>query len=276
MGSERRTPSRRIRELRVAAVSPQITLGDVNGNVCRVGDSVRAAVEVGAKLVVAPELALCGYAFDDRREAEAAALTRGAQEWGAITSALPAGCVAVVGYAQKDGDYLFNTAAVLTADGYIGDYRKAHLWGRESALFDTGDEAGTIVETPIGRLGVAICYDNEFPEVPRRLALSGAELLALPVNWPYVARPVGEHPPEVIQAMAAARSSRLATVVADRTGRERGIEWTGGSCVITDDGWVTARGSDAVIAATLSLRPPSDKSLPPHNDLFNDRRPNLY
>jgi predicted amidohydrolase len=265
-----------IRRLGVAAVSPEIVLGDVVGNVRRVTDAIRAAVELGAELVVAPELALCGYAFHDRYEAEGAALTRDDLAWGAITSALPAGCVAVVGYAEKDGDGLFNTAAVLTANGHIGGYRKAHLWGGESALFDTGDEAGAIVQTPVGRLGVAICYDNEFPEVPRRLALAGADLLALPVNWPHVTRPGGEHPPEVIQAMAAARSSRLATVIADRTGSERGIEWTAGTCVIGDDGWLAADGSGAIVAATLSLRPSSDKSLPPHNDLFHDRRPTLY
>lgn len=265
-----------LRQLAVAAVSPRIILGDVEGNLRRVRMSIEAAVDAGAQLVVAPELASCGYVFHDRTEAGRAALTRDDGAWDVIASVLPVGCVAVVGYAERADDGFFNSAAVLATDGHIGGYRKSHLWGAESALFDVGDEAGVVISTPIGRLGVAICYDNEFPEVPRRLALAGAELLALPVNWPQVAHPPEEHPAEVIMAMAAARSSRLATVIADRTGSERGVAWTAGSCVISDDGWVTASGGDEIVAATLSLRPPSDKSLPPFNDLFSDRRPALY
>jgi len=191
--------------------------------------------------------------------------------------ALPPGVVAVVGYAERDAGQVFNSAAVLTGERRIGDYRKAHLWGAEAALFERGPSAGALFDTPIGRLAVAICYDNEFPEVPRRLALAGAEVLALPVNWPLLARPAGEHPPETIQAMAAARSSRLATVIADRSGAERGVAWTGGTAVIDEDGWVAALPDDSGSAvATLTLRSPGDKSLPPHNDLFGDRRPELY
>jgi predicted amidohydrolase len=77
--------------------------------------------------------------------------------------------------------------------------------------------------------------------------------------------------------MAAARSSRLATVISDRWGTERGVDWTGGSAVIDEDGWVAALpegGGPAV--ATLTLRTAGDKALPPHNDLFLDRRPDLY
>ena len=77
--------------------------------------------------------------------------------------------------------------------------------------------------------------------------------------------------------MAAARSSRLATVIADRSGAERGVAWTGGTAVIDEDGWVAALPDESGSAvATLTLRAPGDKSLPPHNDLFGDRRPDLY
>lgn len=224
-----------------------------------------------------PELATSGYLFADRAEAATASLTRDDPAWEGLASALPAGAVTVVGYAERDGERLFNSAVVLGSDGVLGHYRKAHLWGREALLFETGDAAGAVVDTPVGRLGVSICYDNEFPEVPRRLALAGAEVLALPVNWPLVARPAGEHPPETIQAMASARSSRIATVVADRRGSERGVEWTGGTAVIDEDGWIAALpGDDGSAVATLVLRSAGDKSLPPHNDLFADRRPDLY
>lgn len=225
-----------------------------------------------------PELATSGYLFADRAEAAAASLTRDDPVWDDLASALPPNAVVVIGYAERDaGGRLFNSAAVLSRDRRLGDYRKAHLWGGEALLFETGDAAGAVIDTPVGRLGVSICYDNEFPEVPRRLALAGAEVLALPVNWPLVPRPAGEHPPETIQAMASARSSRIATVIADRRGSERGVEWTGGTAVIDEDGWIAGLPeADGTAIATLVLRPAGDKSLPPHNDLFADRRPDLY
>ncbi|PVW05275.1 carbon-nitrogen hydrolase [Microbacterium sp. Gd 4-13] len=263
------------RTLRVAATSPDIRVGEVAGNFARIRDAVLRSGSDGAGLIVVPELATSGYVFADRAEAFAASVARDDPRWRDLAAALPRGAVAVVGYAERDGEHLYNTAAVLTRDERIGDYRKAHLWGMEADFFRTGDAAGALFETPVGRLGVAICYDNEFPEVPRRLALAGADVLALPVNWPLVARPEGERAPETIQAMAAARSSRLATVIADRRGVERGVPWTGGTAVIDEDGWVAASADvDGIAATTISLR--GDKGLPPRNDLFADRRPDLY
>ncbi len=76
--------------------------------------------------------------------------------------------------------------------------------------------------------------------------------------------------------MAAARSSRLATIIADRSGSEHGMEWTSGTAIIDEDGWVAAEPRDGIALTALTLRGSGDKSLPPHNDLFADRRPGLY
>jgi predicted amidohydrolase len=266
-----------VRTLRAAAVSPEVVLGDVDGNIERVAEAIASAAARGAALIVAPELALSGYVFEDAAEARSAALDRDDVRFGRLRAALPEGATAVVGYAEATAGALFNTALVLTRSSTLGHYRKSHLWGIERAIFALGESAGAVVDTPVGSLGVAICYDNEFPEVPRRLALAGAEVLALPVNWPVVARPVGEYPPEIIQAMAAARSSRLATVVADRRGEERGVAWTAGSAVIDGDGWIAAHPDASHVAlAELVIPARGDKRLPPHNDLFADRRPELY
>lgn len=273
--------------LRVAAVSPQILIGDLDGNIERIREAIGATAEGGARLIVLPELATSGYVFADRAEAESVSLTRADRRWALIQRAIPADVVVVLGYAERDGDRLFNTAAVLTSERRLADYRKSHLWGTEKQVFDEGTTAGMVVDVPFGRLGVAICYDNEFPEVPRSLALAGADVLALPVNWPLVPRPAGEHPPETIQAMASARSSRLPTVIADRSGAERGVEWTGGTAVIDAHGWIAATPTaPAAVStpvptapaavATVRMADSRDKSLPPHNDLFADRRPDLY
>lgn len=261
--------------LRVTAISPEIRTGDVDGNLGRLADAVREASAEGAGLIVLPELATSGYVLADPDEARTAAMHPDDSRWRLLHEALPEGVVAVVGYAEDADDTLYNSAAVLTRDRRLGDYRKAHLWGAEPALFAPGPEAGLAVDAPFGRLGVAICYDDEFPEVPRRLALGGADVLALPVAWPLVLRPAAEHPPETIQAMAAARSSRLPIIIADHRGAERGIEWTGGTAVIDGDGWIASQHPERAVA-TLDLARSRDKTLPPHNDLFADRRPELY
>ncbi len=127
------------------------------------------------------------------------------------------------------------------------------------------------------RVGIAICYDLEFPEVTRHLALRGADLVAVPTNWPLVPRPGGEHPPEVVIAMAAARVNRVAIACCDRTGTERGVEWTAGTAIVGVDGWVLATaGDDGRATADVDLSTARDKRLTEHADLFADRRADAY
>jgi predicted amidohydrolase len=262
------------RRLRVSAVSLAIEIGDVTANLTAI-ERVLSRREPGPHLIVLPELATSGYVFDGAAEARSLAMRADDPRLTALAALLPADAVAVVGFCEIDGDRLFNSALVIGHGGVLGCYRKAHLWDAEHDVFVPGAEAGAVFDTPVGRLGVAICYDNEFPELTRCLALAGAEVLALPVNWPTVPRPVGEHPPETIQAMAAARTSRLATVIADRHGVERGVEWTGGTAVVSADGWICATPGDGGTATTV-LDLSGDKSLGAYNDLFADRRPELY
>ncbi|MCS3844637.1 nitrilase-related carbon-nitrogen hydrolase [Microbacterium sp. AK031] len=262
--------------LTLAAVSPTIRIGDLEGNLTRIVRGIQDAAGCGAGLIVLPELATSGYVFADREEAESLALTRDDERWDAVHAAIPEGVVVVVGYCESAGSDLFNSAAVLTSTTRLADYRKAHLWGAESLVFTPGDAAGILVDTDFGRLGVAICYDNEFPEVPRNLALGGADVLALPVNWPLVPRPEGEHPPELIQAMAAARSSRLPTVIADRHGDERGVSWTGGTAIVDEQGWVVEAFRSGLTLAAVSVADARNKGIGEYNDLFADRRSELY
>jgi predicted amidohydrolase len=261
--------------MRATAVALPIEIGDLDANLARIREVLDAMEADGPHLVVLPELATSGYVFRDAAEARTLAMRSDDPRLTSLVSAVPAGGVAVVGFCETDGDLLFNSALIVGRDGVLGCYRKAHLWDAENDVFTPGPEAGAVFDTPVGRLGVAICYDSEFPELPRRLALAGAEVLALPVNWPKVTRPDGEHPPETIQAMASARSSRLATVIADRHGIERGVEWTGGTAIISPDGWICAEPGDGVVA-TAVLELSDSKSLGAHTDLFIDRRPELY
>ena len=104
-----------------------------------------------------------------------------ARAWIALAQRL--GIHLVAGIAERDGGRLYNSALVAGPQGYLGTYRKLHLWGDENLYFEPGDLGLPVFHTEFGRLGVAICYDGWFPEVYRLLAMRGADIVAVPTNW---------------------------------------------------------------------------------------------
>jgi 5-aminopentanamidase len=138
------------------------------------------------------------------------------------------------------------------------------------------------VELPFGNVGLMICYDLAFPEWVRLTALSGADLIAAPVNWSASGSPAppGERSGEVVAAQAAASSNGVFIAIADRCGTERGVDWLGGSVILRRGGYPAAgpvcENRAAVLTATIDLRQARDKRISELNDLFTDRRPDLY
>ena len=136
------------------------------------------------------------------------------------------------------------------------------------------------METPFGRIGVAVCYDLYFPELTRGLALAGADLIAVPANLPLFPRPEGERPVEIALAQATAHVSKVWVAVCDRTGPERGVEWTGASCIVDPDGWLAAGPvdgyGDGILYADCDLALARDKAWGERNDVRGDLRPELY
>ncbi len=89
----------------------------------------------------------------------------------------------VVGFCEADGGTRYNSAAAVNGDGVIGVHRKVHQPLGENLYYEAGDDYQTF-ETPIGRLGMLICYDKAFPEAARSLALDGAQVVACISAWP--------------------------------------------------------------------------------------------
>lgn len=265
--------------IRVACQQLAPRLGDLDGNRRLSVEAIVRAGDAGADLVVLPELVTSGYLFDSRDEARAVAIPPDhpiLAEWAA--AAAGTGCVVVSGFCEdgRDGN-LYNSAAVVSGTGVVAVYRKTHLWGREKLVFTPGREGPPVVEVNGARVGVLICYDLEFPEMPRSLALAGADVIVVPSNWPLRDRPPGEHPAEVIIAMATAQVNRVFIACCDRAGVERGQEWTEGTAIIDRSGWVLAAADDQGTAiADLDFSQARDKSVSPHNDVLADRRPDLY
>jgi predicted amidohydrolase len=265
----------------VAALQLAPVLGDFAGNRTRAAAAIRQALDSGAELVVLPELVTSGYVFATVDEVRSVAIPRDHEifaEWTAL-AASRTGAVIVGGFAESGDDgKLYNSAAVVDADGVRAVYRKVHLWDQEKRFFTPGSESPPMVQTTHGRVGVMICFDLEFPEWTRIVALAGADVLAVPTNWPHMERPDGERVAEVQIAMATARINRMAIVCADRAGVERGVAWNEGSSVISSEGWVVAAAGPGVGSAfaTIDLTLSADKRLAPLVDAFDDRRPDLY
>ena len=137
----------------------------------------------GARLVVLPELVVSGYSADRGRLLHVAEPVDGpaVAAWTELARRRD-GWVAG-GFCERDGDSLFNSAVLVGPDGPLLHYRKLHLFREEKLGFEPGDLGLPVVELPIGRVGVCICYDLRFVETLRVLALQGAELVCVPTAW---------------------------------------------------------------------------------------------
>jgi predicted amidohydrolase len=267
----------------VAAAQFGPVIGDPDANRETTARAVREAAAAGAALVVLPELSDSGYVFTGPGEARGLA-TRAADsptlaQWQELAAV--AGCAVVGGFCELGEDgLLYNSAALVDASGTRAVYRKAHLWDREKLVFTPGTAAPPVVGLPAGRVAVMICYDLEFPEWARLAALDGADLIAAPVNWPAAPSPAGERPAEVVKAQADASVNGVYVVVADRCGRERGVDWISGSVIVGPDGYPLAgpvlADRPEVLVADCDLAATRDKRINEHNDLLGDRRPDLY
>jgi len=267
----------------VAACQLGLTVGEVEANRAAAAAAVVRAAGHGAELVVLPELCDSGYVFTG--EAEARALASPAADnptlrgWQALAGRHATTIVGGFCELGEDG-LVYNSAAVVGADGALAVYRKAHLWDAEKLVFTPGEAPPPVVELPFGRIGLMICYDLEFPEWVRLPALAGADLIAAPVNWPAMPVPPGERPCDVVRVQADACVNGVFIAVADRCRAERGVSWVGGTVIVGPDGYplagpVTADAAE-VLVASCDLTRARDKKVSTHNDVLADRRPLLY
>ena len=267
----------------IAVAQLGLAVGELDANRKAAAEAVRQAAAAGARLVVLPELCDSGYVFTGAGEARGlaapAADSETLRQWAAL--AREHQLVVVGGFCELGDDgRVYNSAALADESGIRAVYRKAHLWDTEKKVFVPGDAPPPVVETTLGRIGVMICYDLEFPEWTRRISLDGADLIAAPVNWPAVTPPPGERPAEVIKAQAAAATNGVYVAVADRCRDERGVSWISGSVIIGPDGYPLAGpvldDRAEVLTAPADLPRTRDKRLAGDNDLLGDRRPELY
>jgi predicted amidohydrolase len=156
---------------------------DLEGDFARVAALITEARDAGVQLLALPEGALGGYllSLDGSAEPPPAFDVQGPEI--ARLAALAGDMVVMAGYAEADGDRIYNSAVCVTGDGVLGHHRKVHQPLQEDAHYAAGDRFEAF-DTPVGRLGLMICYDKAFPEAARTLAMDGAQVIACISAWP--------------------------------------------------------------------------------------------
>jgi predicted amidohydrolase len=234
----------------------------------------RAAAEAGEGLLILPELFLTGYNIGADALRALAEPADGPSAQAAAAIARRHGVALLYGYPERGADgFLYNSALLIARDGRAcANYRKLQLFGAmEHAAFTAGDDPCVLAEIDGVKLGILICYDVEFPELVRGLALRGADLVAVPTAQmqPY------EFVPRVLIPSRAYENS-VFVAYANRCGVEGDLVYTGESCIVGPDGHDLARAGrgEEAIFATLDLAALAKARV--LNTYLADRRPALY
>jgi predicted amidohydrolase len=209
-------------------------------NIERVREAVR---DVDLDLLVLPEFFATGYQFFSQDEVAdlSEAIPHGITTDFLMGLSNEKGVYIAAGLPERDGDMFYNSAVLTGPEGFIGFYRKTHLFFEENLFFSPGNTGFRVWDTKIGKIGIMICFDWFFPESARTLALKGAEVIAHPSNL------VLPHCPQAMPVRCL--ENRVYAVTAN---------------------------DEVILNADLDLSRARDKKLNDFNDLFKDRMPEFY
>jgi predicted amidohydrolase len=267
---------------KIAGVQMDCRLGDKRHNLEMIRARLREAAGQGARLVVFPECALTGYAFESKEEAGPHAEPLP----GPSTEALAADCRqlgvwAAYGLLERADatGALYNACALVGPKGLVAGYRKIHLPFLGVDRFTTpGDRPFAVHDLGGLRVGMTICYDGSFPESTRVLALLGADLVLLPTNWPTGARTTAQF---LVQARAL--ENHLYYLAVNRAGEERGFRFIGQSRAVECGGELLALGGDGEEIVYADVDPDRARQkqvvkIPGKYEINRvaDRRPEMY
>jgi 5-aminopentanamidase len=265
--------------VRLACVQSNVFFGQPVWNAEAAESRLASLAADCVELAIFPEAYLTGYCVDDLEGARCLAIPKdhvALRRVAAATEKL--GIVTIVGFAEDEAGELYNTAALFEPGREPRYYRKSHLpeLGLDKHV-TRGDEL-PVFDTRLGRIGILICFDQRLPEPARVLALQGAELIALPTNWPDGAQISAEH-----VCVARAAENRVFFATCNRVGIENGVPFIGRSKILHPTGRVLAAAEDGeeAIQADVDLgeaRQKRTQVIPGKYELtvFACRRPELY
>lgn len=234
--------------------------------------------QADCELMVLPELCATGYQFVSAKEANELSepVPDGPTTRRLVEVARRRRMWIVAGLVERAGSVCYNSAVVVGPSGFLGCYRKTHLFFEERLFFQPGDTGFQVWDIGPAKIGVMICFDWYYPEAARTLALRGADVLCHPSNL------VLPHCPDAMPTRCL--ENRVFAITCNRIGREaRGdkdpLTFIGHSEIVTPKGHILHRAPRDQDELTILDIDPAEariKTLTPYNDLLKDRRPFLY
>lgn len=224
---------------------------DVPGNLQRLRQQARLAAEQGAGLLVCPEMFLTGYNIGAAQVQRLAETEDGPSAMHVVEIAQAYRIAIAYGYPELGDDgAVYNSVQLVNAQGRsLSNYRKTHLFGElDRAMFSQGPDHFPVVELNGWKVGLLICYDIEFPENARRLALGGAELILVPTAnmapYDFTCQ---------VTVRARAQENQCYLVYANYCGSEGDIDYCGQSSIVAPDGSLLAMAGHDECLLTAQL-----------------------
>ncbi len=260
--------------MRVALLQGPENAGTKAATLARLQVAATQAAAQGAQLLVLPELFLTGYNIGaDALQAQAEPAD-GPSATQAAAIARQSGVALLYGYPERGADgHLYNSALLLGPAGEpLANYRKTHLFGdMERQTFRPGRKPFVLANLAGMRIGLLICYDVEFPELVRGLAVRGANLVAVPTA---LMRPYDFVPRMMLPVRAF--ENQIFVIYANRAGEEAGMVYVGESCIVAPDGSVLARAGAGEALLTATLDDAAMAGFRAINTYLQDRQPSHY
>ena len=238
--------------IRLSALQMQTAGADPAANLARIEAAAHEAAQAGATLLVTPELGITSYGGGESilalaEPADGAIATRLAE------IARETGVALVAGFAEKAGDAVYNSAIYSDGSGKPSVYRKSHLYGDYERNLFTPEQPSTCLFSHRGMtLGMLICYDVEFPENVRRLAVAGAEMILVPT-----ATPMGASGTFIAEKMIPVRAfeNQIFIAYVNNIGRDGDFDYAGKSVIAAPDGTPLATAGLSEQLLTVDIEP---------------------
>ena len=271
-------------KIKIAVVQMNSLMGEKDKNIDKTINFINEAADKRVNLIVFPELCNTGYMFNSRSElfmlAEEIPAGITVQTW--INIAKEKNIYIVGGIAEREENRIYNSAVIVGPEGYIGTYRKCHLWFKEKLIFDPGNLNFPVFELPFGRIGIQICYDFYFLEGTRILALQGADIIVVPTNWPAGVNTwdkqgycMGNH-----RAIVYANANKVYIACANRVGTERGQMFSGSSIITGPNGspitGPAGKDTEEIMIAKLDIMESRRSKYLDLDESLHDRRCDIY
>lgn len=238
-----------------AAIQFEPKIGDVHSNIATSTQMAFEAAAKGAAIIVLPELCISGYAIQNRDEAMSYAQDKlGYQTEAFVPVARKFNSHIVFGYIELFEGKLYNSAAIIGPGGLIANCRKHNLWGPDNLWAESAEDMHPVIPTKAGRLGVLICRDvmnnyrdtYKFRRPDHRFYKRGSvDTIALLTNWG------SDYGYPDSSWMELSEETGANIVVSNRVGKERDLNFKGGSCIIDRDRKVWTNGSSFTESAVV-------------------------